>query len=124
MLSKVLADEVSKVDTASWLNPEATAPSTVGAATAAPAWTPASTDFIATLAANHLSASQADHSLLKILKLYTSATLLIIDELGRLSLDQKQGEILFNVIDARYERCSTVNTPNRAFKHWARYSPI
>jgi DNA replication protein DnaC len=44
--------------------------------------------------------------------------LLIIDELGRLSLDQQQGELLFNVIDARYERCSTVITTNRAFKDW------
>ena len=34
----------------------------------------------------------------------------------RLSLDQKQGEHLFNVIDARYERASTVITTNRAFK--------
>lgn len=67
---------------------------------------------------NHLQASQADHSLHKIMKLYTHPTLLIIDELGRLSLDQKQGEFLFNVIDARYERCSTVITTNRAFKDW------
>jgi DNA replication protein DnaC len=67
---------------------------------------------------NHLTASVADHSLIKTLKHYTSPTLLIIDELGRLSLDQKQGEHLFNVIDARYERCSTVITTNRAFKDW------
>ena len=55
---------------------------------------------------NHLTASQPNHSLHKTMKLYTHPTLLIIDELGRLSLDQKQGEFLFNVIDARYERCS------------------
>ena len=67
---------------------------------------------------NHLQAAQADHSLHKIMKLYTHPTLLIIDELGRLSLDQQQGELLFNVIDARYERCSTVITTNRAFKDW------
>ena len=67
---------------------------------------------------NHLQASQADHSLHKTMKLYTHPTLLIIDELGRLSIDQKQGEFLFNVIDARYERCSTVITTNRAFKDW------
>lgn len=66
----------------------------------------------------HLAASQPTHSLHKTMKLYTHPTLLIIDELGRLSLDQKQGEFLFNVIDARYERCSTVITTNRAFKDW------
>lgn len=69
---------------------------------------------------NHLAASQADHSLFKTLKHYTSPTLLIIDELGRLSLDQKQGEHLFNVIDSRYERSSTVITTNRAFKDWGK----
>jgi DNA replication protein DnaC len=69
---------------------------------------------------NHLQAAQADHTLHKTLKLYTHPTLLIIDELGRLSLDQKQGEILFNVIDARYERGSTVLTTNRAFKDWGK----
>ena len=67
---------------------------------------------------NHLQASQADHSQRKTLRLYTSPTLLIIDELGRLSMDQKQGEYFFQVIDARYERGSTVITTNRAFRDW------
>lgn len=66
----------------------------------------------------HIAASQADHSQRQTLRLYTKPTFLIIDELGRLSLDQKQGEYLFQVIDARYERGSTVITTNRAFKDW------
>jgi DNA replication protein DnaC len=66
----------------------------------------------------HLAAAKPNHSQHKIMKLYTHPTLLIIDELGRLSFDQEQGELLFNVIDARYERCSTVITTNRAFKDW------
>jgi len=68
----------------------------------------------------HLSASQADHSQRQTLRLYTKPTLLIIDELGRLSMDQKQGEYFFQVIDARYERGSTVITTNRAFKDWGK----
>lgn len=67
---------------------------------------------------NHCVASQPNHSLHKTMKLYTNPSLLIIDELGRLSLDQKQGEHLFNIIDARYEKGSTVITTNRAFKDW------
>jgi DNA replication protein DnaC len=66
----------------------------------------------------HLAAAKPNHSQHKIMKLYTHPTLLIIDELGRLSLDQEQGELLFNVIDARYEKNSTVITTNRAFKDW------
>lgn len=69
---------------------------------------------------NHLSAAQADHSVAKAMRVYTSPTLLIIDELGRLSIDQKQGEHIFNVIDARYERGSTILTTNRAFRDWSR----
>lgn len=69
---------------------------------------------------NHLTAAQADHSQHKAMKLYTNPTLLIIDELGRLSIDQKQGEHIFNVIDARYERGSTVITTNRAFRDWGK----
>lgn len=69
---------------------------------------------------NHLTASQADHTIQKAMKLYTKPTLLIIDELGRLSIDQKQGEHIFNVLDARYERASTVITTNRAFRDWGK----
>ena len=69
---------------------------------------------------NHLSAAQADHSIHKAMKLYTKPSLLIVDELGRLSIDQKQGEHLFNVLDARYERASTVITTHRAFRDWGK----
>ena len=69
---------------------------------------------------NHLSAAQADHSIHKAMKLYTKPALLIIDELGRLSIDQKQGEHIFNVLDARYERSSTLITTNRAFRDWGK----
>lgn len=69
---------------------------------------------------NHLNAAQADHSTRKAMRLYTSPALLIIDELGRVSIDQKDGEHIFNVIDARYERGSTVITTNRAFRDWGK----
>lgn len=69
---------------------------------------------------NHLCAAQADHSIHKVMKLYTKPTLLIVDELGRLSIDQKQGEHIFNVLDARYERSSTIITTNRAFRDWGK----
>ena len=38
---------------------------------------------------NHLLASQVDHSLVRKLKTYTDPTLLIVDELGYLSVDQQ-----------------------------------
>ncbi|MDO8806285.1 MAG: IS21-like element helper ATPase IstB [Elusimicrobiota bacterium] len=69
---------------------------------------------------NHLAAAQADHSTEKAMRFYTKPALLIIDEVGRLSIDQKQGEHIFNVIDARYERSSTILTTNRVFRDWSK----
>ncbi len=67
---------------------------------------------------NHLSASLADHSLLKAMKTFTSPRLLIIDELGYLPVDKQGAELLFQVISNRYECGSIVVTTNRAFRDW------
>jgi DNA replication protein DnaC len=67
---------------------------------------------------NYLSASLADHSLLKAMKTFTSPRLLIIDELGYLPVDKQGAELLFQVISNRYECGSIVITTNRAFRDW------
>ena len=67
---------------------------------------------------NHLSASLADHSLLKAMKAFTSPRLLIIDELGYLPVDKQGAELLFQIISNRYECGSIVITTNRAFRDW------
>jgi DNA replication protein DnaC len=67
---------------------------------------------------NHLSASLADNSFLKTMKLFTSPRLLIIDELGYLPVDKQGAELLFQVISNRYECGSIVVTTNRAFRDW------
>jgi DNA replication protein DnaC len=67
---------------------------------------------------NHLSASLADHSLLKAMKAFTSPRLLIIDELDYLPVDKQGAELLFQVISNRYECGSIVITTNRAFRDW------
>ncbi len=67
---------------------------------------------------NHLSASLADQSFLKTMKLFTSPRLLIIDELGYLPVDKQGAELLFQVISNRYECGSIVVTTNRAFRDW------
>jgi DNA replication protein DnaC len=68
---------------------------------------------------NHLLASQVDHSLVRKLRLYTEPTLLIIDELGYLSLDQQTSNLLYQVISTRHgEKRSTIITTNTAFSDW------
>jgi DNA replication protein DnaC len=67
---------------------------------------------------NHLIAAEADHSVLKKLQYYQSQELLVIDEIGYLSLGTQGSNLFFQVISARHERKSTVITTNRPFAQW------
>jgi DNA replication protein DnaC len=67
---------------------------------------------------NHLIAAEADHSMLKKLQYYQSQDLLVIDEIGYLSLGTQGSNLFFQVISARHERKSTVITTNRPFAQW------
>ncbi len=67
---------------------------------------------------NHLIAAEADHSMLKKLQYYQSKELLVIDEIGYLSLGTQGSNLFFQVISARHERKSTIITTNRPFAQW------
>jgi DNA replication protein DnaC len=68
---------------------------------------------------NQLVASQADHSLVRRLKIYTDPAILICDELGYLSLDQQTSNLFYQVISTRHaEHRSTVITTNTIFSEW------
>ena len=67
---------------------------------------------------NHLIAAEADHSLLKKLQYYQSQELLVIDEIGYLSLGTQGSNLFFQVISERHERRSTILTTNRPFAQW------
>lgn len=68
---------------------------------------------------NHLLSSQVDHSLIRKLRLYTEPALLIVDELGYLSLDQQSSNLFYQVISTRHsQKRSTVITTNTAFSDW------
>jgi DNA replication protein DnaC len=68
---------------------------------------------------NHLVASQVDHSQVRKLKTYTEPTLLIIDELGYLSLDQLTSNLFYQVISTRHsQKRSTIITTNTPFSDW------
>jgi DNA replication protein DnaC len=49
---------------------------------------------------------------------YARPRLLVIDEVGYLSYDPSAADLLYEVINRRYERCSVLITTNRAFKDW------
>jgi len=66
-----------------------------------------------------LLASQVDHSLIRKLKLYTEPSLLVVDELGYLSLDQQTSNLFYQVISTRHShKRSTLITTNTAFSDW------
>ena len=68
---------------------------------------------------NHLLAAQADHSLVRKLKIYTEPTVLVCDELGYLSLDQQTSNLFYQVISTRHSRKrSTIITTNTTFSDW------
>ena len=68
---------------------------------------------------NHLLASQVDHSLIRKLRTYTEPTLLIVDELGYLSLDRQTSNLFYQVISTRHShKRATLITTNTAFSEW------
>lgn len=52
---------------------------------------------------------------------YASAHLLVIDELGYLPINRQGSNLMFQVINERYEKASTIITTNRAYQDWAQF---
>lgn len=65
-----------------------------------------------------LSEAQSDRHLSTMLKSLNKCQLLVVDELGYLTLDQKSSNLLFQVLAARYEVRSTIVTSNLEFSKW------
>src|SRR5262249_21407143 len=49
---------------------------------------------------------------------YARPRLLCIDEVGYLSYDSSAADLLYEIVNRRYERNSILITTNRAFKDW------
>jgi DNA replication protein DnaC len=69
---------------------------------------------------NHLIAAEADRSLLKKLHYYQSPALLVVDEIGYLSLGEQGSSLFFQVISARHHKGSTILTTNLPFADWGK----
>jgi DNA replication protein DnaC len=57
------------------------------------------------------------------LRRYTTPQLLVIDEVGYLSYDPRAADLLFEVINRRYEQAATVITTNKPFAEWSDVFP-
>ena len=57
------------------------------------------------------------------LKYYAGTALLVIDEIGYLAYDNRNADLLFQLVNLRYEKKSTVFTTNLAFRDWPTIFP-
>lgn len=72
---------------------------------------------------NDLAAQDGDNALRRRLHHYAKPKLLIIDEVGYLSYSNRHADLLFEIINRRYEKCSTLVTTNRPFGEWNEVFP-
>jgi DNA replication protein DnaC len=65
-----------------------------------------------------LAAAEVSGRLNKMLEIMTRIDLLVIDELGYLTLTPQTAKLFFQLISKRYEKGSTIVTSNKPFEHW------
>ncbi len=70
-----------------------------------------------------LGSRDSSRSLQSRLRHYARVGLLIIDELGYLSYDARNADLLFQLVNLRYEKRSLVLTTNQAFSDWPAIFP-
>ena len=70
-----------------------------------------------------LAAQDSARSLERRLRHYAKQSLLVIDEIGYLAFDNRNADLLFQVIARRYERKSVVLTTNLPFRDWPTIFP-
>lgn len=72
---------------------------------------------------NDLAAQETGTALTRKLKQYSHWKLLVIDELGYLAASARHGDLLFEVINRRYQEKPIVLTTNKVFTEWGSVFP-
>lgn len=70
-----------------------------------------------------LAACDGDNALRRRLKHYARPTILAIDEIGYLSYGNRHADLLFEIVNRRYENKPTIVTTNRPFTEWGDVFP-
>jgi len=70
-----------------------------------------------------LAMQDSSSALQRRLRRYVNPALLVIDELGYLSYDDRQGDLLFEVVSKRHEKAPIVLTTNKPFAEWNEVFP-
>ncbi len=72
---------------------------------------------------SELSRQNGDLALSRCLKKYCNYDLLVIDELGYLDYGKRYADLLFEVVNGRYKKRSTILTTNKIFQEWGTIFP-
>jgi len=72
---------------------------------------------------NELAAQESASGLQRRLRRYVNPTLLVVDEVGYLSYDNRHADLLFEVVSRRYGQRSIVLTTNKPFSEWTDVFP-
>ena len=72
---------------------------------------------------NELAACDGDRALQSKLRFYAAPEILCVDEVGYLSYSNRHADLLFEIINRRYEVKSTLITTNRTFSEWGEVFP-
>ncbi|MDC9719788.1 MAG: IS21-like element helper ATPase IstB [Gammaproteobacteria bacterium] len=72
---------------------------------------------------NDLASQDGDSGLRRRLRHYSQPQVLVIDEVGYLSYGNRHADLLFEIINRRYEEKSTIVTTNRPFGEWNEVFP-
>jgi len=70
-----------------------------------------------------LAALDSDSALRYRLRRYASPSLLVLDEVGYLSYSNRHADLLFELINRRHEKKSTLITTNKSFSEWSEVFP-
>lgn len=65
-----------------------------------------------------LGGQESTRALERRLRYYANVGLLVLDEVGYLAFDNRNADLLFQLVSRRYEKKSLVMTTNLAFKEW------
>jgi DNA replication protein DnaC len=70
-----------------------------------------------------LTATESDAAVRRRLRQYSAPDVLVIDEIGYLSYSNRHADLLFELLNRRYEKKSTIVTTNKPFAQWQEVFP-
>lgn len=113
-------DFIQRAEIVHFLGPPGTGKSHLATALGVAAVKAGKSVYRATLAEliQALAKAQREDRLAEKIRLYARSALLIVDEIGYLTIDSNGANLFFQLVNARYEKGAMILTSNRGFAEW------